>query len=365
MKDHEIAILVQELVICANKYHYTQQLRDRISEIVINALTPTLAALKEAQEQEPVAWMHDKDGRVDTCHDSVKKLWLKVGQQQNTQFMREIAPCRVEHYNIPLYARPVLARAEAAESDAASWADQCSQRVADWDEMRIRAEAAEAALKEAQEQAAVAWWCGEDLTSNHDQAKWFESFTGEDALPLYASPVPAAPAVAFNISDNVDANTSSAERIDDNSSAPAVAAPAVQDDCVSQDESTMMMAASALVLYRAGESAEYMAKAIEALLQSNGCSSQTQNEVRLIDEKMLAEDEREQKMLADHYANKPEMVVMFKKRIAAIRNARRYLALRNAAKTQEGRVKVQAIFWHMASRKDIDAAADLLLDGGE
>ncbi len=49
----------------------------------------------------------------------------------------------------------------------------------------------------------------------------------------------------------------------------AVAVPAVQDDCVSQDESAMMMAASALVLYRAGESAEYMAKAIEALLQSS------------------------------------------------------------------------------------------------
>ncbi len=49
----------------------------------------------------------------------------------------------------------------------------------------------------------------------------------------------------------------------------------------------------------------------------------------------------------------------------AFRQARRYLALRNAAKTQEGRVKVQAIFWHMASRKDIDAAADRLLEGGE
>ena len=48
----------------------------------------------------------------------------------------------------------------------------------------------------------------------------------------------------------------------------------------------------------------------------------------MIDEKTLAEDEREQKMLADHYAHKPEMVVMFKKRIAVIRNARRYLALR-------------------------------------
>ena len=47
------------------------------------------------------------------------------------------------------------------------------------------------------------------------------------------------------------------------------------------------------------------------------------------------------------------------------RNARRYLALRNAAKTQEGRIKVQAIFWHMGSRKDIDAAADRLLEGGE
>lgn len=49
----------------------------------------------------------------------------------------------------------------------------------------------------------------------------------------------------------------------------------------------------------------------------------------------------------------------------AFRLSRRYLALRNAAKTQEGRVKVQAIFWHMASRKDIDTAADLLLEGGE
>lgn len=54
----------------------------------------------------------------------------------------------------------------------------------------------------------------------------------------------------------------------------------------------------------------------------------------MIDEKTLAEDEREQKMLAAHYANKPEMVVMFKKRIAVIRNARRYLALRELFKTE-------------------------------
>ena len=62
--------------------------------------------LRKAREQEPVAWMHDNEGRVDVCHDSVKKLWIKVGQKQNTQFMREIVPCKVEHYNIPLYAEP-------------------------------------------------------------------------------------------------------------------------------------------------------------------------------------------------------------------------------------------------------------------
>jgi hypothetical protein len=49
---------------------------------------------------------------------------------------------------------------------------------------------------------------------------------------------------------------------------PAPQAPTVPDGRVSQDESTLTMAASALALFRAGESAEYMAKAIEALLQS-------------------------------------------------------------------------------------------------
>ena len=69
------------------------------------------AELAKLREQKPVAWMHDKDGRVDTCHASVKELWIKVGQKQNTQFMREIVPCMVEHYNIPLYAAPVAAPA--------------------------------------------------------------------------------------------------------------------------------------------------------------------------------------------------------------------------------------------------------------
>ena len=83
----------------------------------------------------------------------------------------------------------------------------------------------------------------------------------------------------------------------------------------------------------------------------------------MIDEKTLAEDEREQKMLADHYANKPEMVVMFKKRIAVIRNARRYLALR------ENEIAIlQAVdngFDADAYRAEHDAAADHLLEGGK
>ena len=80
----------------------------------------------------------------------------------------------------------------------------------------------------------------------------------------------------------------------------------------------------------------------------------------MIDEKTLAEDEREQKMLADHYANKPEMVVTFKKRIAVIRNARRYLALR-----EHGVLMGMPHNMTLAHDENLDAAADRLLDGGE
>jgi len=87
-------------------------MRENINQLLAKLASVTVerdalaAELAKLREQEPVAWMHDKDGRVDTCHDSVKELWIKVGQKQNTQFMREIVPCRVEHYNIPLYAAP-------------------------------------------------------------------------------------------------------------------------------------------------------------------------------------------------------------------------------------------------------------------
>ena len=96
-------------------------LRRNIADLEVALRTQTERAEKAETElaklaqQNPAAWMHDKDGRVDTCHDSVKRLWIKVGQKQNTPFMRELVPCRVEHYNIPLYAAPVPAPAVAAD----------------------------------------------------------------------------------------------------------------------------------------------------------------------------------------------------------------------------------------------------------
>ena len=55
-------------------------------------------------EQEPVAWMHEAEGRVDVIHSAVKALWIKVGQPSG--FYREKVPCKVEHYTIPLYTSP-------------------------------------------------------------------------------------------------------------------------------------------------------------------------------------------------------------------------------------------------------------------
>ncbi len=83
----------------------------------------------------------------------------------------------------------------------------------------------------------------------------------------------------------------------------------------------------------------------------------------MIDDKMLAELEQRKREMAVAVGNLAGCDL--NEQVEIIRNARRYLALRDAAKTQEGRIKVQAIFWHMGSRKDIDAAADRLLEGGE
>lgn len=53
---------------------------------------------------EPVAWMHNQEGRVDCIHKSVKEIWIKVGQPIG--FYREKVPCKVEHYTVPLFAAP-------------------------------------------------------------------------------------------------------------------------------------------------------------------------------------------------------------------------------------------------------------------
>ena len=165
-----------------------------------------------------------------------------------------------------------------------------------------RAELAENALKEAQEQEPVAWINLNKWTpSNGPQCVTHEEYEKERELltkltAVYAAPVPAVAVPAIDIETILDASTatmcqclrsrllaSEVRRLRallQSASVPAVAAPAVQDDCVSQDESTMMMAASALALYRAGESAEYMAKAIEALLQSSQAAPSVPEEWR-------------------------------------------------------------------------------------
>lgn len=58
-------------------------------------------------EKEPVAWMHDKDGRVDVIHKDVKKVladWDASKQGTGDGFHRPLAT--VEHYTIPLYTHP-------------------------------------------------------------------------------------------------------------------------------------------------------------------------------------------------------------------------------------------------------------------
>jgi len=89
-------------------------LHDLLAWEVSVALDPLVSAdaraLRDAPpaKVEPVAWMHDRPGpgHVDVIHHTVKDLWLKVGQTQNIQFMRELVPCKVEHYTTPLYDHP-------------------------------------------------------------------------------------------------------------------------------------------------------------------------------------------------------------------------------------------------------------------
>lgn len=65
------------------------------------------APVAEELSGEPVAWMHDKDGRVDVIHKDVKKLladWDATKQGTGEGYYRKLAT--VEHYTIPLYTHP-------------------------------------------------------------------------------------------------------------------------------------------------------------------------------------------------------------------------------------------------------------------
>lgn len=55
-------------------------------------------------ELKPIAWLHNKDGRVDIVHKEVKEVWEKIGKPAN--FCREIVACKTENYTIPLYQIP-------------------------------------------------------------------------------------------------------------------------------------------------------------------------------------------------------------------------------------------------------------------
>ena len=89
----------------SNVFVYSGDNRDiRLPEAkAIDAAQQKMAAT-EREDAEPVAYMHNTEGRVDVIHVSVRDLWLKCGQSSG--FYREKVPCKVEHYTIPLYTHP-------------------------------------------------------------------------------------------------------------------------------------------------------------------------------------------------------------------------------------------------------------------
>ena len=99
-------------------------------------------------------------------------------------------------------------------------------------------------LKEAQEQEPVAWLCGKGVTTHKEYAEWFMRFTQEDCTPLYARPVPSAPAedltemrrVISGVADRLGLPTENGNRLHDLSfwldSPPAV--PEMTDDALEE-----------------------------------------------------------------------------------------------------------------------------------
>lgn len=87
-----------------------QQLRAQVAALE--------ARLREAGEQKPVAYMHNK--RADVIHTSVKSLLSDFAVNSGPESM--LRPIdKSEHYTIPLYAAPVPAQPAVPEAVAKAW----------------------------------------------------------------------------------------------------------------------------------------------------------------------------------------------------------------------------------------------------
>lgn len=126
---------------------------------IVSQLKAKLAAL-EGQQGEPVAWMHDKAGRVDVVHKDVRNLWLRAGKPSG--FYKEKVPCPVEHYTIPLYLAAGAREAQLNWSTLVSWWESGAE---DWEELKgiVRAMLAQPA-REAQPELEVKREAAEPVT---------------------------------------------------------------------------------------------------------------------------------------------------------------------------------------------------------
>jgi hypothetical protein len=110
-----------------------------VSLVILTELV-RLAVERDRQERgEPVAWMHDGEGRYDVCHRVAKDLWLNAWPKQ------------VEHYTIPLYLRChdaswwalVMGAAAALEDAAHCLQDQDAKKAAAGSAKHYRDEASQ------------------------------------------------------------------------------------------------------------------------------------------------------------------------------------------------------------------------------
>ena len=152
----------------------------------------------------------------------------------------------------------VTGRAENAESELAQKLEKAEAELVKWRTAchagKKQVEELQATLAKLREQKPVAWFMFDKkgvmvVTTNPRTASY--RWARYSVYKLFSAPVP----------EQREGNLAVAAK---QSLCDSLAVP---DDRVSQDDAALMQAASALALYRAGESAEYMAKVIEALLQ--------------------------------------------------------------------------------------------------